>query len=1626
MKPTLLTLLVCTFIGSIIFAQTPPSNNNPADAIDLTVSPDSSCSGKIAGTTVNATSSAVAAPSCGSTPNADVWYKVTVPTSGNLTIETFRTLGSFFVSALTVYSGAPGNLTEIDCDISNSSINSKLALTGQTSGDTLYIRVWNQQQWTRGAFEICTWDLIFPTNNDLSGAIPLTVSSGSCSGNTEAGTTVEATNSGEGGTPSCGTGINLRSDVWYQVDVPNSGNLAIETFDASGSFDSVLTVYSGSPGNLTEVGCDVDGGSADDLSKLILRGQTGGTTLYIRVWGFYGDQKPFEICAWEPLNFPANDNPEGAIILPVGSGSCSGNEEASTTEEATNSGVTAPSCGAYLSSDVWYQVTVPTSGNLIVETFNVSGSSFNPVLTAYSGSPKNLTEVSCDNDSGSGVLSKLVFKNQNAGEVLYIRVWGLAGNRKPFEICAWDSTPTNNNPTGATLLAVGSGSCDGNTETGSTEGATDSGEGTPSCGSSLDSDVWYRAIVPNSGNLAIETYEVPGNYFDTVITAYSGAPGKLTEVSCGDEGSSSDGLSKLVLTGQTAGDTLYFRVHGYGNYNDQKPFEICAWEPLTFPANNDPTSATDLPVGSGSCENTKNGSTDNATNSGVGTFSCGIDISSDVWYKTVVPNSGNLAIETFGSFNSVLTAYSGTLGSLTEVGCNDNGGSGNLSKLVLRGQTAGDTLYVRVWGYRGDRASFSICAWAPPPTNNNPTGATDLTVGTGSCSGNTVAGSTDDATNSGEGGTPICGSGVDSDVWYKVAVPASGNLALETFDVSGGSFDSVLTAYSGTLGSLTEVGCDDNGGSGNLSKLILTGQAANTALYIRVWGSNGNRGQFDICASDPQNIPTNNNPMGATVLPLSSDSLCNNKKTGSTEEASNSGEGGTPNCGAGLSADVWYQVTVPNSGNLTIETFDVSGSFNSVLTAYSGALGNLTAMGCDDDGSDSGNLSKLVLTNQTPSTKIYIRVWGYKGNRESFEICAWEPQTFPTNNDPTGATDLDVGTSSCSGKKTGSTEVASNSGVGTPSCGTGLGSDVWYKVAVPTSGNLAIETFDVGGSFDSVLTVYSGSPGNLTEVSCDNDGSSGNLSKLILTGQTVNTTLYIRVWGSNGDRNSFEICAWDPQNIPANNNPMGAISLTVGSGSCSGNIEGSTEVASSSGVGAPNCGADFSSDVWYTAIVPASENLTIETSDVSGSSFDSVLTVYSGSPGSLTEIACDDNDGLGSLSKLVLTGQTANTTLYIRVWGYGGNRGRFEICAWAPPPANNNPMEATVLSVGSGSCSVKRAGTTMDATNSGVAAPSCGGTLSADVWYQVNVPSSGNLAIETFNKVGSSFDSVVTVYSGSPSTTLKEVACDDNGGSGNLSKLMLTGQTAGDTLYVRVWGLSGNQDSFEICAWSPPPVNNDSTGATVLSVGSGSCSGKSAGTIVDASNSGEGGTPSCGGIPRSDVWYKVTVPNSGNLTVETFNAFGSSFDTVLAAYSNASGSFMEAGCDNEGAVIVGLSKLVLTSQTPGDTLYIRVWGYRGNQAAFEICTWDPMPLSKVDIAQQTFEVYPNPTKGILHIDRPNDIDSVTVYDLTGAKVLSTDLPKNNAELDVSNLPAGIYLLRITHEEGNNYIKFLKE
>ncbi len=89
------------------------------------------------------------------------------------------------------------------------------------------------------------------------------------------------------------------------------------------------------------------------------------------------------------------------------------------------------------------------------------------------------------------------------------------------------------------------------------------------------------------------------------------------------------------------------------------------------------------------------------------------------------------------------------------------------------------------------------------------------------------------------------------DVWYRVTIPSSGNVTIESSQPVGGLSDVIIQAYAGTCGALTVVACDDNNGTGNHALLNITGRTSGEVIYIRLVDTNSDQeGTFNICTYD--------------------------------------------------------------------------------------------------------------------------------------------------------------------------------------------------------------------------------------------------------------------------------------------------------------------------------------------------------------------------------------------------------------------------------------------------------------------------------------------------------------------------------------------------------------------------------------------------------------------------------------------------------------------------------------------------------------------------------------------------------------------------------------------------------
>ncbi len=147
-----------------------------------------------------------------------------------------------------------------------------------------------------------------------------------------------------------------------------------------------------------------------------------------------------------PLPPPPNDLPCNAITLVPGA-TCT--YATFTNDNATAApGVPVRGCAGYLGSDVWFTVTVPATGNVLIDT--QTGVILDGGMAIYTGTCGALTLLECDDDdSPNGAMASVLVTSQPAGTQLFIRIWEVGNNNNgTFGICAQEiaacGTPLTN------------------------------------------------------------------------------------------------------------------------------------------------------------------------------------------------------------------------------------------------------------------------------------------------------------------------------------------------------------------------------------------------------------------------------------------------------------------------------------------------------------------------------------------------------------------------------------------------------------------------------------------------------------------------------------------------------------------------------------------------------------------------------------------------------------------------------------------------------------------------------------------------------------------------------------------------------------------------------------------------------------------------------------------------------------------------------------------------------------------------------------------------------------------------------------------------------------------------------
>ncbi|GAA4363625.1 hypothetical protein GCM10023185_32490 [Hymenobacter saemangeumensis] len=645
------TFTLCLTAGPAM----PPANDECAGATVLPVTMD--CTNPLNGTVLNASQSLLPS-TCGTLGAAvDVWYRFVATGATQLV-----TLNSRFGAVLELRSGTCAASTAMSCNTIVANSSNGIALTGLSSGQTYFLRVYAnstaQPTAANATFTLClNPGPAVPTNDECASATPLPVTT-NCSTPTTG--TVAAASQSLAPTASCGFGT-VANDVWYSFTATSTAHL----LNFAPAFSAVIDLRSGTCASSTSIYCNTATATAPRLA--IVPGLTVGQTYFLRIYATTlpnptGSSATFSLCVTVAPPAPANDDCAGAFTVPVQFGTtCQGYTAGDITSAtaSTGNGAADPVCGSYRGADIWFRTVVPATGTVTVRT--VATSPISPVtdtgMALYSGACGSLVELGCnDNGTGVGLYSLLTLTNRTPGEVIYVRVWSFNNNTfGPVGVCV--TSPSNcSSPT-----APGTG-----TLTNTTAQLT-----------------WAPGTNPPAG----ATYTV--EYGPMGFT-----PGTGTTIT----GITSTGTT---LSGLSPATNYCFYVRQDCPSTGSSPFvgPTCFTTPLSAPNNDEPCGAISL---SGNSLTGNNVGATTSLHPGISLPACSPAAApKDVWF-TMTPTGNSTTLSFSGNSAGMVRVYSAPScnGPFTSVACSASPGNNqSVGTVNVTGLTPGQRYYVAVSGF---------------------------------------------------------------------------------------------------------------------------------------------------------------------------------------------------------------------------------------------------------------------------------------------------------------------------------------------------------------------------------------------------------------------------------------------------------------------------------------------------------------------------------------------------------------------------------------------------------------------------------------------------------------------------------------------------------------------------------------------------------------------------------------------------------------------------------------------------------------------------------------------------------------------------------------------------------------
>jgi hypothetical protein len=646
---------------------------------------------------------------------------------------------------------------------------------------------------------------------------------------------------------------------------------------------------------------------------------------------------------------------------------------------------------------------------------------------------------------------------------------------------------------------------------------------------------------------------------------------------------------------------------------------------------------------------------------------CAGNASPNGWWIYQATQDGNATVTTcsLASFDTALAVFSGNCGAATQVACNDD--ACGLQSSITFPVLTGEQFLIRISGFGSASGSGSVsitvananCAACP--------GGATVIENEPEC-GHEGGGGPFDSVNGGCNSSPpaftsisvgdlVCGT-------TQVVANASRDTDWFSFTLASGTEVTwTVTAEFPALIGFINSPCPQGGfipggfgftsscAAGSVTLCLPAGTyyafvaASSFTDPISCGGGAGSRyfAQLSGVPCTPY-VPPNDDCGTAIALTVGVPESGDNTNANTTTILD--GGSGCTFGGAPSNNDVWYTFTPAADGTFQVST--CGSLLDTVLSVWTACPGSqfVDMIACNDD---TCGLQSSVVVAMNAAQTYYIRVSGWNNASGTFEVLVTDLGSLPPGDTCATAIVVNEGTHPFD------TTIMTIGGGPASGCG-GNGSNAqWFEYQATQTGLCTVETCGLA-FFDTMLAAFSSCAGG--ELACNDDFC--GLQSRMQFGVVSGTSYYIRIsgFGSGSGSGSISIAVAPPRDDDECNG-AGVPALSANTLYFGDNIGATTSVT---GLADAQCGAFTGSaggsDIWAT-FTPTSTDI-YEVS-MCGSAMDTVLAIFSGCPADAFSNLVECNDDFCGLQSQITTVLNAGTTYYIRIAGYAGVQGNWQL-----------------------------------------------------------------------------------------------------------------------------------------------------------------------------------------------------------------------------------------------------------------------------------------------------------------------------------------------------------------------------